>query len=78
MRLLSTGVAALAVTAFAIVPVDACSYGKSAKVKSKMTVADTTVVPQVDTDVSVATNDLSDEAVAGKLILPVPGEKPAE
>jgi hypothetical protein len=77
MRLLSTGVAALAVTAFIIVPANACS-GKSAKLKSKMTVADTTVVPQVDTDVSVATNDLSDEAVAGKIILPVPGEKPTE
>lgn len=78
MRLLSTGVAALALTAFAIVPAGACSFGKSAKAKPKMTVADTTVIPQVDTDVSIATNDLSDEAVAEGILLPMPDNKPEE
>ncbi|CTQ54562.1 hypothetical protein LP7551_03096 [Roseibium album] len=78
MRHLKTGVAALALTAFAIAPAGACSFGKSAQVKPKMTVADTAVVPQVDTDVSIATNDLSDKAVSGKIILPVPQDKPTD
>ncbi|QFT34716.1 hypothetical protein K1718_26585 [Roseibium porphyridii] len=77
MRLLSTGVAALALTAFAIVPASACSWGKTAKSKN-MTVADTTVIPEVDTDVSIATNDLSDETLEEAIVLPVPGDKPAE
>lgn len=78
MRLLSTGVAAIAVTAFAIAPASACSWGKTAKAKEKMTVADVSVVPQVDMDVSIATNDLSDEILREELILPVPADKPAD
>lgn len=78
MRLLSIGLSAGAILAFAIVPASACSFGKTAKVKPKMTVADTAVIPQVETDVSIATNDLSDEVVSEKALLPIPGEKPAE
>jgi len=78
MSLLKTGVAALALTAFAVVPAQACSWGKTAKAESKMTLAETDKVPQVDTDVAIATNDLSDEFLQEKIILPVPEDKPAE
>ncbi|MCX2724401.1 hypothetical protein [Roseibium salinum] len=78
MRLLKTAIAALALTAFAILPANACSLHKSAKAKEKMSVAETIVVPDVDTDVSTATNDLTDDVVKGTIILPAPGEKPAE
>ncbi|MDN3721573.1 hypothetical protein QW131_26380 [Roseibium salinum] len=40
-----------------------------------MSVAETIVVPDVDTDVSTATNDLTDDVVKGTIILPAPGEK---
>lgn len=78
MRLLTSGVTALALTAFAVVPAQACSWGKTAKAEDKMTVAETATVPQVDTDVSIATNDLSDEVLKEQIVLPVPGETPAE
>ncbi len=78
MRILSTVVAGLAVSVFALAPAHACSWGKTAKAKTQMTVAETTVVPQVDTDVSIATNDLSDEVIKEMLVLPIPAEKPAE
>ncbi|MEO9526673.1 hypothetical protein [Roseibium sp.] len=78
MRLLSTSVAAIALAAFAIAPANACSWGKSAKAKEKMTVADTMIVPQVETDVAIATNDLSDDILKEEIILPTPGEKPVE
>ena len=76
MRLLSTGVAALALTAFAAIPASACSFGKSAKAKPQMTVADATVPPQAGTDISIATNDLSEETVSSTILLPVPEDKP--
>lgn len=72
MRLLTTGLAALAVSAFAIAPVYACSWGKTAS-KGDYTVADTSEVPATDMSVSIATNDLSDEAVEQ---LTVPEETP--
>jgi|GEM_PF-1610178 len=78
MRLLSTGVAALALTAFALGQANACPWDKTAQAKQKITVAETTVVPQFDTDVSIATNDLSDETLKEMTVLPVPGEKPAQ
>ncbi|GAB4517020.1 MAG: hypothetical protein Tsb0019_16630 [Roseibium sp.] len=78
MRLLSTAVAAIAVSAFTIVPASACAWNKTAKVKDKMTVAETAIVPQVDTDVAIATNDLSDEILKEEILLPVPEDKPAD
>lgn len=78
MRFLSTGVAALALTAFAIVPAQACSWNKTAKAEDKMTVAETLTAPQIDTDVAVATNDLSDQILSEEILLPQPEEKPAE
>jgi len=78
MQLLKSGVAALALTAFAVVPAQACSWGKTAKAEDKMTVAETEEVPQVDTDVAIATNDMSDETLNEQIILPVPGDRPAE
>ncbi len=78
MRLLSTSVTALALTAFAFVPANACSWGKSAKAKDNLTVADATVVPEINADVAIATNDLSDESLKDVIILPVPGDQPAE
>ncbi|MCV0424480.1 MAG: hypothetical protein K5905_03325 [Roseibium sp.] len=77
MRLLSTAVAALALTALAIAPASACSWGKSAKAK-QTTVADTTVVPDLDTDISIATNDIGDDVLEDIIVLPVPADKPAE
>ena len=78
MRLMSTGVAALALTAFAIVPAQACSWNKTAKADTKMTVAETLVVPQTESDVAIATNDLSTEVLSDQTVLPLPEEKPAE
>ncbi|WP_422374340.1 hypothetical protein [Roseibium sp.] len=78
MRFLSTGVAALALTAFAIVPAQACSWNKSAKAEDKMTVAETLTAPQIDADVAVATNDLSDQVLSEQILLPQPAEKPSE
>jgi len=78
MRYLKSSVAALALVAFAAVPAQACSWGKTAKAENKMTVADTTIVPPVGETVAVATNDLSDEVLAEEIILPQPEEKPAE
>lgn len=78
MRLLKPAIAALALTAFAILPANACSWHKSAKAEEKMSVAETIAVPEVDTDVSTATNDLTDELLEGTVVLPVPGEEPAE
>lgn len=76
MHLLKTGVAALALTAFAVVPAQACSWGKTAKAEDKMTVAETSTVPQVDTDVAIATNDLSEDILTEEIVLPE--DKPAE
>ncbi len=78
MRLISTAIAGLALTAFAIVPASACSWGKTAQADDNMTVADTAIVPEVDTDIAIATNDLSDEVTQEEIILPVPEEAPAE
>ncbi|WP_305984803.1 hypothetical protein [Roseibium sp. MMSF_3544] len=78
MRLISTAIAGLALTAFAIVPASACSWGKTAKADTQMTVADTTIVPDVDTDVAIATNDLDTEVLQEEVILPVPEEAPTE
>lgn len=77
MRLLKTGIAALALAAFAIAPASACSWHKTAKAKEKMSVAETTVIPDADGDVSIATNDLRDGILKKRPILPA-GEKPAE
>ncbi|MEE4014022.1 hypothetical protein V1T76_18295 [Roseibium sp. FZY0029] len=73
MRLLSTGIAALAVTAFAIAPAAACSWNKTAKAK-QMTVAETPVLPDTGSDVAIATNDLSDAIVNESVIQPTMGE----
>lgn len=70
MHLLKSGVAVLALTAFAVVPAQACSWNKTAKAEDKMTVADTADVPQIDTDVAIATNDLSNDVLAEQIILP--------
>ena len=70
MHLLKSGVAVLALTAFAVVPAQACSWNKTASVEDKMTVADTADVPQIDTDVAIATNDLSNDVLAEQIILP--------
>ncbi|WP_299809252.1 hypothetical protein [uncultured Roseibium sp.] len=78
MRLLTTGIAALALTAFAVVPAVSCTWDKTAQAKQKMTVAEVTTLPQFETDAAVATNDLSDETLREMSVLPVPGEKPAE
>lgn len=78
MRLISTAIAGLAIAAFAIAPAQACSWGKTAKADENMTVADTSIVPEVDTDVAIATNDLSVEVTQEEVILPVPEEAPTE
>jgi len=78
MRLISTAIAGLAIAAFAIAPAHACSWGKTAKADKNMTVADTSIVPEVDTDVAIATNDLSVEVTQEEVILPVPEEAPTE
>ncbi|POF34074.1 hypothetical protein [Roseibium marinum] len=78
MRLLTTGIAALALTAFAVAPASACPWDKTAQAKQKMTVAEVTTLPQFDTEAAIATNDLSDETLRKMSVLPVPGEKPAE
>lgn len=78
MRLISTAIAGLALTAFAVVPASACSWNKTAKADEKMSVADTSIVPEVDTNIAIATNDLSDEVVQEEAILPVPVEEPTE
>lgn len=77
MRLLSAGVSALALTAFAIVPASACSWGKTAKTKD-MTVAETAILPTADENVSIATNDLSEEALKEMNLLVEPVEEPAK
>jgi len=74
MRLLSTTLASLALTAFAFAPANACPWSKTSEAKTDMTVAETTLLPQEDTDVSIATNDLSDDLV----LRPAPAEKPTE
>lgn len=75
MRLLTTGLAALAVCAFTFAPAQACSWGKTAS-SGKMTVADTSTVPE--TDVSIATNDLSDEVIKEVLAPKDTPETPAD
>ncbi|MGS4986647.1 hypothetical protein ACVDG9_01705 [Roseibium sp. RP-7] len=77
MRLLSTGIAALAVTAFAIAPAAACSWNKTAQSK-QMTVAETPVLPDTDSDVAIATNDLSNAIVSETVIQPTTGETVSE
>jgi hypothetical protein len=56
MRVLSLTLSALAVSAFAIAPAAACEWMKSAE-STNQTVVE--VVPET-TDVSIATNDLSE------------------
>ncbi|MCK7613405.1 hypothetical protein [Roseibium sediminicola] len=76
MHLLKSGVAVLALTAFAVVPAQACSWNKTAKAEDKMTVAQTDSIPQIDADVAIATNDLSDDALTEQIVLPE--DTPAE
>lgn len=78
MRLINTAIAGFALTAFAIAPASACSWGKTAKADENMSVADTTFVPEVNVDVAIATNDLSDEITQEEIILPVPAKEPTE
>ncbi|MBS8262276.1 hypothetical protein [Roseibium polysiphoniae] len=66
MRGLKTSVAALALTAFAVSPALACEWSKSAKAKTKMTVAQTTEVPEV----AIATNDLPVEVTSNITVIP--------
>ncbi|MES0810230.1 hypothetical protein ABLO27_12170 [Roseibium sp. SCPC15] len=77
MRLLSILFSALALIAFLIASASACSWSKSAD-SQQMTVADTSEVPQVDTDISLATNDLSDDVLLETDPLPVPVDEPTE
>ncbi|WP_139051992.1 hypothetical protein [Roseibium sp. TrichSKD4] len=72
MRVVSKSLAAIAVIAFATAPAMACPWN-SAK-SEKMTVADVPMEP--DGDVSIATNDLSDEAL--KKLKVLPAEKPED
>lgn len=74
MRFLSTTLAAVSLAAFAIAPANACPWSKTSEVKTDMTVAEAVPGSQDDTDVSIATNDLSDDLV----LQPVPAEKPTE
>ncbi len=62
MHLLTKTAAILAAGIFAIAQAQACPWSKSASAED-MTVADTLIAPDMDTDVSIATNDLSDEAI---------------
>ncbi|MHA7775069.1 hypothetical protein [Roseibium sp. M-1] len=78
MRLLNTGVAALALTTLTVLPASACPWDKTAQADNNMTVAETVVVPDIDTDVAIATNDISDAVLPEATVLPVPGDKPAE
>ncbi|WP_420412453.1 hypothetical protein [Roseibium sp.] len=75
MRLLTSGLAALAVCAFAVAPAHACSWGKTAS-SGKMTVAETSTVPE--TDVSIATNDLSEETLKEVIVPTETPETPAD
>ncbi|MES0883241.1 hypothetical protein [Roseibium sp. SCP14] len=77
MRLMSILFSALALIAFLIAPASACSWSKSAD-SQQMTVADVSEVPQTGADISLATNDLSDDVLLEVSPLPVPVEKPAE
>lgn len=77
MRLLSILFSALALTAFLIAPASACPWSKSAD-SQQMTVADTNEIPQVDTDISLATNDLSDDVLLETVPLPIPADEPTE
>ncbi|MEP0234687.1 MAG: hypothetical protein ABJP02_07025 [Parasphingorhabdus sp.] len=66
MRGLKTSVAAFALAAFAVSPALACEWSKSAKTKTKMTVAQTTEVPEV----AIATNDLPMEVTSNITVIP--------
>ncbi|WP_417668456.1 hypothetical protein [Roseibium sp.] len=74
MRVLSAAVSILAVTAFVGTPAMACEWAKTAKAKSKMSVAQTSDI----SDIAIATNDLPDDAVQTPLILPKPESGKAE
>lgn len=74
MRVLSLSVAALAVSAFAIAPASACEWMKSAE-SANQTVVE--VLPETP-DISIATNDLSDEVLNEVTLEPVTDETPAE
>ncbi|GAA0787665.1 hypothetical protein E1180_01850 [Roseibium denhamense] len=77
MKLLTLGAAALAVSAFAIAPAHACSWGKTASKDKNMTVATTDQLQSTaDTDVAIATNDVSDGLL--KSLQPATESKPAE
>ncbi|WP_417688446.1 hypothetical protein [Roseibium sp.] len=73
MRVMTAVIAALGVTALVSAPASACEWAKTAKAKSKMTVAQTDF-----SDVAIATNDLPDDAVKTPLILPEPESGKAE
>ncbi|MEM9634225.1 MAG: hypothetical protein AAGA50_23045 [Pseudomonadota bacterium] len=77
MRLVSILISALALIALVIAPASACPWSKSAD-SQQMTVADISEVPQVDSDISLATNDLSDEVLLETAPLPAPMEEPTE
>ena len=63
MRFMTTGIAACAASLLVISPASACSWGKTASAEN-MTVADSSISTQDSADISIATNDISDE-VAG-------------
>lgn len=76
MRILSTGLAALALISLATVPAAACSWGKTAKADTKMTVAEMPIAPDAGASISIATNDISDEMLKETELLPRPTDKP--
>ena len=72
MQKLTFGVTALAFSAFAIAPAMACSWDKTAGYsKPNMTVAEAPVVLKDGTEVAIATNDLSEEAISEAVLLPL-------
>ncbi|MTI44592.1 hypothetical protein JM93_02458 [Roseibium hamelinense] len=75
MRILSLTLAVIATSAFAIAPASACSWMKSAE-SEKITVA--TAPTADDSNVSIATNDLSVETIKEMAIMPEAAEAPAE
>lgn len=74
MRVLSLTLSALAVSAFAIAPANACEWMKSAE-STNQTVVE--VVPETP-DVSIATNDLSEAVLKEVTAEQTADETPAE
>jgi len=77
MRFLTNGIATLVAVSFAANPAWACSWGKTASAKD-MTVAETTVLADTATDISVATNDISDAALKELTAPQEPQPKPVD